>query len=103
MRAYGGTEGKQVLIVFLALGLIGAAFGLAACETFEAEVTVAQAGDEQTVSVCWETDEEVDRAIVTVEHGGQSISRTVFEGKSVENKSVEVAAIYGNLTVQVDL
>lgn len=94
---------KKLLIVFLALGLIGAAFGLAACETFEAEVTVAQAGDEQTISVCWETDEEVDRAIVTVEHGGQSISRTVFEGKSVENKSVEVAAIYGNLTVQVDL
>lgn len=94
---------KKMLIVFLALGLIGAAFGLAACETFEAEVTVAQAGDEQTISVCWETDEEVDRAIVTVEHGGQSISRTVFEGKSVENKSVEVAAIYGNLTVQVDL
>ena len=61
---------KKLLIVFLALGLIGAAFGLAACETFEAEVTVAQAGDEQTVSVCWETDEEVDRAIVTVEHGG---------------------------------
>ena len=33
---------KKLLIVFLALGLIGAAFGLAACETFEAEVTVAR-------------------------------------------------------------
>lgn len=94
---------KKIVILMLTVGLALCAFGLAACTSFEAEVTVGQVETEQTVRVQWESETRVDKLVITVEHDGETVSRAAYEGKAITGNSVEIGAIYGNLNVQVDL
>lgn len=94
---------KKIIVFMLTIALALCAAGLVACTPFDAEVTVSQVGTEQVVRVQWESETRVDKIAVTVEHDGKTVSRAAYEGKAIAGNSVEVDAMYGNLTVKVDL
>lgn len=64
-------------------------------------IAISQVDDEQKIKLSYTSDETVNKLIVTVKHGDDTVSETTFEGDALNEKSVTVDAYYGKHNVTV--
>ncbi len=68
---------------------------------FVCAIAISQVDDEQKIKLSYTSDETVNKLIVTVKHGDDTVSETTFEGDALNEKSVTVDAYYGKHNVTV--